>query len=254
MYFSLLWSHTASSDSPEIFFPLVFFVLLFSPHFPNQGRSVSKAPGRGNHSPHSISQVSGPMTCTSSPPHKATSPTLYIAPRSLVIDPRLTLVITRPRLAKQSHSSHIDPESIDPSLDTSRQPCDKTTTSRDRCDYEEHVPLFMTTAYPESDKHVTKAYTTTELCIGQLLNLEEKTSLSKDQLSGGQDGSQYPNHGSILPSLGRPRVFRRNFTMAPLLMTGPSARDLRLKGSNMTAPVEKDSRCLSTILKTSSAC
>ena len=74
-FFSLLCSCFAFLDFPEKFFPLVFVIFLFSPHFPNRGRSVFKAPRRGNQSFCSTSQVPGPTTRLSSPSHKATSST-----------------------------------------------------------------------------------------------------------------------------------------------------------------------------------
>jgi len=259
------------SSFPEIFFPivvfLVFFLLIsfsfglafFWFCFFDRGRSIFEVPRRGSQSPGSDPRAPDSTTSILSPPYKslASTPKSRITPHPLAINPSrsqqsrstlvevksgdtgkrygtgnrgLALVVTGP--AERSHRSYTGSPRLEDPSQTSGQPRDEMMTSQDRCSCEEHVPLVMTMAHPESDKHVAKAYTTTELRIGQLLDLEEKTSLSKDQLSGGQDRSQYPDHGSILPSLGRPGVFCRNFTMAPLLMTGPSARDLRPKGSD----------------------
>ena len=178
---------------------------------PDRGRSVSKVPRRGNRSPRSTSQVPGPTTYLSSPSHKAASSTPQITPRSLAIGPRwsrqseppivtkghtndtgLALNITRPRLAKQSRSSHINPKSIDPSLDTSRQLPDKVALFRD---FRDHT---------------------------------------------GRDGSQCPDHGSLLPrSPGRTRVFRRN-------SYDGSTHDLEVLGSHRD--VISDNRPLTQVL------
>ena len=178
---------------------------------PDRGRSVSKVPRRGNRSARSTSQVPGPTTYLSSPSHKAASSTPQITPRYLAIGPRwsrqseppivtkghtndtgLALNITRPRLAKQSRSSHINPKSIDPSLDTSRQLPDKVALFRDFRDYTD------------------------------------------------RDGSQCPDHGSLLPrSPGRTCVFRRNGYDG-------STHDLEVLGSHRD--VTSDNRPLTQVL------
>jgi len=215
-------------DFPEIFFPLVVFViLLFPPHFPNRGRSVFKAPGRGNRSLCSTSQVPGPTTHLSSPSHKAADSTPHITPHSLAIGPGLSrqsepsiatkgrandtglaLVVAQPRLTERFHHTQVGPEFSDHFAGVSRRFPDKVALLRDHSSHTEHpLPCMM--------KNSLK-YT--------------KTSLLEDQLSDGRDRPQCLDHGPILPSLGRSRIFY--FATTSSLRTGSSARDLRLKGSD----------------------
>jgi len=247
-FFPSLCSCFTSLDFPRIFFPLVVFVvLLFSPHFPNRGRSVFKAPRRGNRSLRSTSQVPGPTTHLSSPSHKATSSTPHITPCSLAISPGWSrqsepsivtkgrandtgpaLVVTQPRLTKRFRHGHVGPEFSDHFAGVSRRFPDEVVPLRNHSNHTEHPLPRMTTNPLECTK----------------------TSLLKDQLLDGQDIPQHPDHRSTLPSPGRPRLFRRSsvntcragvtlmiptlpdFAVTSLLRIGPSARDLRPKGSD----------------------
>jgi len=221
------------------------FLLPWS-RLPDRGRSVSEVPRRGSQSPGFAPRAPSSITCTPSPSHKSlgSTPRSHITPRSLAIGPGwsrqsepsivtkghandtgLALVIARLRLAEQFCHGHDGPESSDNFVRISRRFPNEVAPLRDHSSHIEH-PLPCTMTNPLE-------YT--------------KTSLSRDQLSDGQDIPQHPDHRSILPSPGRPRVFRRNsidaceagvtlmiltspdLTATALLRIGSSARALRLK-------------------------